>query len=199
MRTRAQNNIYKPKRLFAATKHPLPDDVEPTSVSHALSHFSWRQAMAEEFSALQRHGTWTLTLPPPHANIVGCKWVFRIKRKPDGTIEQYKARLVAKGFHQHPGVDFHETFSLVVKPVTIRTVLTLVLSAGWPLKQLDISNAYLHGDVKVPIYMSQPLGFVDKTRPSHVCLLRKSLYGLRQAPREWYNVLSSALLAFGFT
>lgn len=154
--------------------------------------------MTEKFTALQRHGTWDLVSPPPHANIVGCKWVFRIKRKPDGTIERYKARLVAKGFHQKHGVDFRDTFSPIVKPVTIRTVLTMTLSANWPMKQLDVSNAFLHGKLTTPVYMTQPQGFVDTNHPSHVCLLRKSLYGLRQAPREWYIALSSSLLSFGF-
>lgn len=91
MRTRSQKNILKPKRSFAATKHPLPDDVEPSSVSEALVSPHWRQAITDEFNALQRHGTWTLVSPPSHANIIGCKWVFRIKRKHDGTIERYKA------------------------------------------------------------------------------------------------------------
>lgn len=198
MRTRSQNNIYKPKRLFSATKYPLPPDVEPTCVSKALLDPRWRSAMADELTALQRHGTWDLVSPPRDANIVGCKWVFRIKRKPDGTIDKYKARLVAKGFHQRPGVDYDETFSPVVKPVTIRVVLSLALARHWSLRQLDISNAFLHGALDKPVYMTQPPGFVDPSHPSHVCLLRKSLYGLRQAPRAWYQALSSALVSFGF-
>lgn len=149
--------------------------------------------MAEEFIALQKHGTWDLVMPPSTTNIVGCKWVFRIKRKPDGTIECYKARLVAKGFHQRHGIDFQETFSPVVKPATIRTILSLALFVNWPLCQLDVSNAFLHGTLSSPVYMTQPQGFVDPARSSHVCLLHKSLYGLRQAFREWYLALGSCL------
>lgn len=86
--------------------------------------------MAKKFTALQRHGMWDLVSPPSHANVVGCKWVFRIKRKPNGTIKRYKARLVTKGFHRKHGVDFHDTFSPMVKPVTIRIVLTMALSTN---------------------------------------------------------------------
>lgn len=95
-------------------------------------------------------------------------------------------------------MDFRETFSPVVKPATIRTVLALALQFNWPLRQLDISNAFLHGKMDIPVYMSQPPGFTDSAAPSSVCLLRRTIYGLRQAPRAWYNALSSALLAFGF-
>lgn len=125
MRTQSMNNIHKPKEFYAATKHPLPEDVEPSIVRQALSNPQWRNAMADEFTALQRHSTWDLVPAPSRGNIIGCKWVFRIKRKPDRTIDKYKARLVVKGFHQRPGVDFKETFSPVVKPATIRTVLTI--------------------------------------------------------------------------
>lgn len=92
--------------------------------------------MSEEFNALIRNGTWELVAPLPSQNLVGCKWVFRIKRKPNGSIDRYKARLVAKGFHQRPGIDYTETFSPVIKPTTIRVVLCLAITQGWPLRQL---------------------------------------------------------------
>lgn len=199
MRTRSLNNIHKPKSLHAATKHPLSSDVEPTSVMQVLADPRWRDAMSDEYTALLRHGTWDLVPSPPKCNIIGCKWVFRIKRKPDGSIDKYKARLVAKGFHQRPGIDFKETFSPVIKPATIRAVLTLATSSNWTLRQLDVSNAFLHGNLDLPVYMKQPPGFTDPTHPSHVCLLRRSLYGLRQPPQAWYESLCSALEAFGLT
>ncbi|KAM1263552.1 hypothetical protein ACFX2G_029155 [Malus domestica] len=104
--------------------------------------------MSEEFEALRHTGTWTLVPSSPHHNLVGCKWVFRIKRKPDGSIDRYKARLVAKGFHQQADIDFTETFSPVAKPVTIRILLSLAVHNDWFLNQLDISNAFLHGSLK---------------------------------------------------
>lgn len=133
--------------------------------------------MTEEFMALQGFGTWDLVPPPLNGNVIGCKWVFRVKRKLNGSVDKYKARLVSKGFHQRPGVDFRETFSPVVKPATIRTVISLALQFHWPLRQLDVSNAFLHGHLDVPIYMTQPPSFKDAFLPSHVCLLRHTLYG----------------------
>lgn len=153
MITRKRDGTWKAKKMFFATKHPLPEallsDLQteslPTSfiVAHNDSH--WRAAMVDEINALLKNGTRTLTYPKPNANIVGCKWVFRIKQHADGSIERYKARLVAKGYNQQLGIDYNETFSPVVKPVTIRTNLSLVAGNGWPIRQLDIHNAFLHG------------------------------------------------------
>jgi hypothetical protein len=154
--------------------------------------------MNEEFDALLRNGTWTLVSSSPSQNVVGCKWVFRIKRKADGNIERYKARLVAKGFHQQPGIDYDETYSPVIKPITIRTVLSLAVTAGWHIHQIDVSNAFLHGVLQEDVYMSQPPGFTHPTFPNAVCKLRKALYGLKQAPRAWFSLLSTRLIELGF-
>jgi histone deacetylase 1/2 len=104
----------------------------------------------------------------------------------------YKARLVTKGFKQCFGIDYEDTFSPVVKAATIRLVLSIVVSRGWCLRQLDVHNAFLHG-VFEEVYMRQPPGYEDKTRPQHVCRLDKALYGLKQAPRAWYSRLSMML------
>lgn len=198
MTTRSQNNIFKPKHINVTTRHKLPEPIEPTCVSQAIREPHWRHAMSKEFNALIRNGTWELVAPSHFQNLVGWKWVFRIKRKPNGNVDRYKARLVAKGFHQRPGIDYTETFSPVIKPTTIRVVLCLAITQGWPLRQLDINNAFLHGSLSEEVYMSQPPGFIDPLFPSHVCKLQKSLYGLKQAPRAWYNELSSFLISYGF-
>lgn len=132
-------------------------------------------------------------------NLVGCKWIFKIKRLPAGSIDRYKARLVAKGFHQRPGVDYLETFSPVVKPTTVRLVLSLTVSRGWSLCQLDVNNAFLQGHLSEDVFMAQPPGFLDRDNPTHVCKLRKAIYGLKQAPRAWYHELRQFLVASGFT
>ncbi len=154
--------------------------------------------MNVEFDALLKNHTWTLVPPSPSQNIVGCKWVFRIKRNADGSIERYKARLVAKGFHQQPGVDYTETYSPVIKPTTVRTILSIAISAGWCIRQIDIQNAFLHGHLSEEVYMSQPPGYNHPQYPNHICKLRKAIYGLKQAPRAWFSRLSNRLLALGF-
>uniref|UniRef100_A0A2N9HHN1 Reverse transcriptase Ty1/copia-type domain-containing protein n=1 Tax=Fagus sylvatica TaxID=28930 RepID=A0A2N9HHN1_FAGSY len=184
-----------PKALLATTDQ---DSTEPTSYTAASKHPAWRAAMNTEFTALLHNGTWKLVPPKPTMNLVGCKWVFRIKRKADGSTERYKARLVAKGFHQQPGIDYGETFSPVIKPVTIRTVLSLAVASNWDIRQLDVTNAFLHGVISEDVYMTQPPGFVHASYPNHVCHLHKALYGLKQAPRAWFSRLSNRLLQLGF-
>ena len=112
-------------------------------------------------------------------NIIGCKWVFRIKYKADGTFLRYKARLVAKGFHQNPDIDYAETFSPVVKAPTIRVLFSLVVTFGWDIQQVVVNNAFLNGDLSENVFMSQPEGFVHSQFSTHVCKLNKSRYGLK--------------------
>lgn len=115
---------------------------------------------------------------PSHRKSIGCKWVYRVKENLDGSVNKYKARLVAKGFHQQQGFDYNETFSPVIKPPTIRIILTLALTHKWEIQQIDINNAFLNGTLLEEVYMTQPPGFEhhDKTL---VCKLNKALYGLK--------------------
>lgn len=111
-------------------------------------------------------------------------------------LERFKARLVAKGAEQRGRSRFHRHFQPC--PTSVRVVLTIALSFGWPLHQLDVNNAFLHGDLEEPVYMLQPPGLTDPTYPQHVCKLRKALYGLKQAPRAWYNKFQTCLQSLGF-
>jgi hypothetical protein len=154
--------------------------------------------MQEEFDALQANDTWSLVPRPSGINLVTGKWVFRHKFKSDGSLDRYKARWVLRGFTQRPGIDYDETFSPVVKPATVRTVLTLALSHSWPIHQLDVKNAFLHGTLNEIVYCAQPTGFADTSRPDFVCRLNKSLYGLKQAPRAWHHRFASHLTTLGF-
>jgi histone deacetylase 1/2 len=126
------------------------------------------------------------------------KWIFKHKFQSDGSLERYKARWVLCGFTQRPGVDFDETFSPVVKPTAVRTVLSLALSCRWPIHQLDVKNAFLHGNLSEIVYCQQPSRFEDLAHLDFVCLLKKSLYGLKQAPHAWYSRMASFLLSIGF-
>ncbi|PKI40395.1 hypothetical protein CRG98_039241 [Punica granatum] len=112
--------------------------------------------MAEEIRALEDNGTWVVQSLPPGKKPFGCKWVFKIKRRANGIVERYKARLVAKGFTQIESVDFHETFAPVAKLVTVRCLLTIAIAKNWEMHQLDVNNAFLHGDLDEEVYMSLP-------------------------------------------
>lgn len=156
------------------------------------------KVMLDEYNVLIDNKTWTLA-PCSDYNVVGNKWVFRVKRKKDGSVDKFKARVVAKGFNQRHWVDFSETFSPIIKSATIQIVLSLRLNYGWQLKQMNVNNAFLQGKLSEEVYMPQPIGFKEKDHPDHVCKLNRAIYGLKQAPRAWYHVLSKFLLDYGFT
>ena len=118
--------------------------------------------MDKEIQALEQTHTLVLTPLPPGKRPIGCKWVYRVKLNLDGTIERYKARLVAKGYTQRERLDFSETFSPVAKTVSVRVLIDLASTIGWPLYQLDINNAFLHGDLDEEVYMDLPLVFTAK-------------------------------------
>lgn len=148
--------------------------------------------MDAEIKALQENATWELVDLPLGKSPIGCKWVYKIKLKADGSVERYKARLVAKGYTQQLGIDYIETFSPVARITTIRTFLAVAASRAWHIHQLDINNAFLHGDQDEEVYMVLPPGFKGE-RLNQVCKLLRSLYGLKQASRQWNAKLCAAL------
>ncbi|KAM1225391.1 hypothetical protein ACFX2G_045116 [Malus domestica] len=201
MQTRSKSGIVKKKALLTTFDESPPVDlslVEPATYKSALKVPVWFNAMTEELDALYKQGTWSLVPLPPQKNLVGCKWVFKVKKHSDGSIARHKARLVAKGFSQEPGLDYGETFSPVVKPTIVRLVLALAAQFDWPLRQLDVKNVFLHGVLQEEVYMAQPPRFVDATHPEFVCKLHKSLYGLKQAPRAWNERFTAFLPFLGF-
>ncbi|GJU27803.1 retrovirus-related pol polyprotein from transposon TNT 1-94 [Tanacetum coccineum] len=205
MKTRSKSGIFKTKHspdFVSLTSHALHAAlfslVQPKGFKSAAKHPQWMAAMHDEMEALKQNCTWTLVPRPSASNIVGSKWVYRIKYHADGSVERFKARVVAQGFTQIPGLDYSHTFSPVVKASTVRIVLSLAVLHRWRLHQLDVKNAFLHGHLNETVYMEQPPGFIDPQFPNHVCKLSKALYGLKQAPRAWFHRLSSFLLAHGF-
>ncbi|KAJ1704358.1 hypothetical protein LUZ63_004137 [Rhynchospora breviuscula] len=180
------------KFLAAVTK-----EKEPEFYGEAMKQKQWREAMQTEIEALERNHTWTIEELPKGKIAIGCKWVYRVKYHSDGRVERYKARLVVLGNRQKEGVDFNETFAPVAKMVSVRTFLAVAVAKAWEIHQMDVNNAFLHGDLNEEVYMKLPPGFAS-SHPGKVCRLRKSLYGLRQTPRMWFSKLAATLEAYGF-
>jgi len=174
----------------------LSSEHEPTTYPEATTKPCWQEDMNAEIDALVSNYTWDIVPTPPNVRPIGCKWVYKINRGPDGNIERYKARLVAKGYSQVEGIDYLEIFSPVVKMTTIRFVLAIASINKWHLHQLDVSNAFLYGDLKEDVYMTIPQGLHGYSS-SQCCKLNKSLYDLKQASRQWFAKLSTLLLSFG--
>ncbi|GJT20773.1 ribonuclease H-like domain-containing protein [Tanacetum coccineum] len=165
---RRYNRPPEHPNLHVSSISPLPK-----SYTDAFNGPNWQNAMQDEYNVFNKNNTWTLMPRPTDANIARCMWSFHHKYLADGTLSCYKARLVANGSTQIDSIDVDETFSPVVKPGTIRTVLSLATSQHWPVHQLDVKNAFLHGDLAETVYMYQPLGFRDSTHPDYVCLLER--------------------------
>ena len=145
------------------------------------------------------NGTWSLVPRIADQKVVGNKWVYKVKYNTDGSVAKYKARLVVKGFQQIMGVNCFETFSPVIKLATVRVVLSLAVMSNWKIRQVDVNNAFLNGELSEEVFMDQPEGFIIAEKPDYVCKLHKSLYGLKQPPRAWYDKLKRCLLQWGFT
>ena len=147
-------------------------------------------------SDLESHldnGTWTLESLPAGHKATGCKWVFKIKRFPDGSVHRYKARLVAKGFSQRPGLEYDETFASTLKWATLRIIFAIAAIENLEVESIDFSTAYLNGELDKEVYMQQPEGFVSSDGHK-VCKLDKGLYGLKQSGRLWYKRLVAILV-----
>lgn len=166
-------------------------EVENISVTDALKDRKWFKAMSEEFESLTKMNTCDLVTAPKDVKPLTCKWVLR--QKLNG---HFKARLVARGFEQKKGIDYFDAFSPVTRHVSIRLILSLTASKKMKLMTFDVKTAFLYGNLEENIYMYQPEGFDDNT--GRVCKLKKSLYGLKQSPKNWNDKFSNFLLSIGF-
>ncbi|XP_075521494.1 uncharacterized protein LOC142554709 [Primulina tabacum] len=176
MVTRSKAGIYKP---WVYTSQ-LMSDHESTTKHDDVAHPAWCHAMKAEYNSLIQNKTWVLVPAPTNTPIIGCKWVFKIKRHPDGTMAWYKARLVAKGCSQTAGLDYTKTFSTVIKPTTIRVVLNIALSYGWSIQQLDVDNAFLNGiEVSRPSSTSQ---FLSQSKYIHDLLKKTYMDNAKSLP-----------------
>jgi hypothetical protein len=171
--------------------------IEPYRVEDALRDPDWVLAMQEELNNFTRNEVWHL-VPRPNQNVVGTKWVFRNKQDEHGVVTRNKARLVAKGYSQVKGLDFDETYAPVARLESIRILLAYDTYHGFKLYQMDVKSAFLNGPIKEEVYVEQPSGFEDSDYPNHVYKLSKALYGLKKAPRAWYECLRDFLITDGF-
>lgn len=157
---------------------------EPSSYDQAQQCPKWVEAMNQELAALEQNHTWTLTSLPKGKKDLTSKWVYKTKFRPDASVERHKARLVIHGFEQVKDKDYKHSFSRVAKLTTVRLFIALATAQHWPLHQLDINNAFLHGFIEEEVYMLPPRGYF-KAQPGQVCKLQRSLYGLKQTSRQW--------------
>ena len=179
------------------------DTSEPSTYKEAIlssDSEKWFAAMGDEMESLHKNQTWDLVIQPSGRKIITCKWVFKKKEgiSPAEGVK-YKARVVARGFNQREGVDYNEIFSPVVRHTSIRVLLAIVAHQNLELEQLDVKTAFLHGELEEEIYMTQPDGFQVPGKENHVCKLKKSLYGLKQSPRQWYKRFDSYMVKLGYT
>lgn len=158
----------------------------------------WFNAMKEELKSMDDNNVWELTELPKGLKQVGCKWVFKTKRDSKGNIERYKAILVAKGYTQKDGIDYKETFSPVFKKESLRIIMAMEAHFNLELHQMDVKTAFLNGDLEEEVYMDQPEGFITSEKENMVCKLRKSIYGLKQASRQWYIKFNDTIKSYGF-
>jgi hypothetical protein len=181
-----EGNVQEPKSYEEAVNSPHAED--------------WKNAMQAEYDSLMDNDTWTLVDKPEDKQVLPGKWVYRVKYGANGQVDKLKARYVAKGFAQVEGLDFFETYAPTCKPETFRILLAVAAKKGLHLGQMDVKSAYLHSAIEEEIYLEQPEGFAKKANPGRkiVCKLNKSIYGLKQAAKNWYEALTSLLLKKGF-
>jgi len=187
-----------PQRYALSAVTTTYDICEPGSYAEAVQgpdQAAWKEAMDEEVRSLQQNGTWSLVDLPPDRKALHGKWVYKLKRGPQGEIIRHKARWVVKGYEQEQGIDYDETFAAVVKPAAFRPIFALAAEHDLEIEQMDVKTAFLHGKIEETIYVEQPTGYEQQGK---VCLLRKGLYGLKQAPRMWYQTLHDFLVRNGF-
>jgi hypothetical protein len=201
VRERRLPERYTPSDFRSNFSLSITDD-DPRTVREAVDSEDgnlWKKAMDEEMAALDKNEAWDLVEFPTGRNPIGNKWVFKKKLNAEGKVEKYKARLVAKGYSQVEGIDFGEIFSPVAKLTSIIFMLSVVVAFDFEVEQMDVKTTFLHGDLEEEIYMKQPEGFVVKGKKELVCKMKKSLYGLKQSPRMWYQKFDTYMLGLGFT
>ena len=180
------------------SEHQDEDATSFDQIMKSDDRVEWMDAMENEMKSIEQHETWDLVPLPKDKKAIGSRWLFKIKRNADGSVNKYKARLCAKGYTQRLGVDFNETFAPVAKMTSIRVMLAISAEMDLEVQQFDVNTAFLYGTIDEELYMKQPTGFEDASKPHHVCKLKKSLYGTKQAARQWNQRLDEYMIGQGF-
>nr|GFC61080.1 retrovirus-related Pol polyprotein from transposon TNT 1-94 [Tanacetum cinerariifolium] len=173
--------------------------IEPKTYKEALTQSCWIEAMQEELYEFERLEVWELVPRPDKVMVITLRWIYKVKLDELGGILKNKARLVTRGYRQEEGIDFEESFAPVARLEAIWIFLAYAANKNMVVYQMDVKTAFLNGNLREDVYVSQPDGFVDPDNPNHVYKLKKALYGLKQAPRAWYDMLSSFLLSQEFS
>jgi hypothetical protein len=207
------SNVEAPRRSQRVRRLAIPDDYEvyntkefqmegdPTSFEEAMrsdNSSKWFEAMEDEIKSISTNKVWDLEPIPKGAKTVDCKWIYKTKHDSQGNIERFKARLVAKCFTQREGIDYNKTFSPVSYKDSFRIIIALVTHYDLELHQMDVKMVFLNGHLEKNVYMAQPKGFVVEGKEQIGCRLKKSIYGLKQASRQWYLKFDKTISNFGF-
>ena len=200
LQIRRGTRIRRPSQRFLDLVNSI-DENEPLSLKEALNRpneAKWKEDVKMEYKSLMYKKTWDLVQLPQNRQPLGCKWIFKIKKKVNGSLDKYKARLVAKGYDQIESLDYNEIFSPMVRMATMRLLFGISAILDLELQQMDVKTTFLNGDLNEIVYMQQLEGFFYKETQNLVCLLGRSIYGLRQSPRMWNENISSFLLKLDF-
>jgi hypothetical protein len=200
--------IASPKGTFRERKRPHRfggyvalmtniSDVEPSSIEEVDKLQVWKDSMLEEYMSIIKNNVWDIVSRPKDKSVVSSKWIYKIKHATDGSVETFKEIFVARGFSQKEGIDYEETFSLVARYTSIRTIIDLVLVLGCKLHKMDVKTTFLNINIEQEVFVEQPDGFVLHKKGTHVYNLRKPLYGLKKSPRVWYDRIDGFLKSLG--
>jgi hypothetical protein len=188
----------RPKRFssYATYMMKLLDE-EPTTFEEAVQKGQWKEAMTEEHQCIMENEVWEIVPRPKEKFVVTSKWVYKIKHATNKSMDKYKARFIARGFSQKEGEYYDDMFSLMARYTSIKAIISLVASMGWNLHQMDVKTTFLDGAIEEEVYIEQPQGFEVHFRDTHVCRLKKDLYGLKPAPRAWYAIMENYITRLG--
>jgi hypothetical protein len=174
-------------------------DAEPSNYEEAAKNKVWNDAMEEEYQPIIQNDVWDVVPRPKEKYVVSSKWIYKTKHVVDGSIKKCKARFVARGFYRKEGIDYEEYFSLVTRYTSIKTILPLATMMKWKVHQMDVKTTFVNGEIKEEVYVEQPFGFNTHDKETHMCRLKKDLYGLKQTPRTWYGRIDNFLMSLGFS